>query len=64
MKKFIAIFAIIATFGFVACSSAPETDATEGDSTIMETPVVEEPTTPAVDSIATQDTTVAPAKTN
>ena len=33
MKKFIAIFAIIATFGFVACNNAPDTEASGEDTT-------------------------------
>ena len=36
MKKFIAIFAIIATFGFVACNNAAETTEEATDSTQVE----------------------------
>jgi hypothetical protein len=36
MKKFIAIFAIIATFGFVACNNAAETTEESTDSAQVE----------------------------
>ena len=59
MKKFIAIFAIIATFGFVACNNAAETTEEAVDSTAVEA-VVEE--APAADTAAAAaDTAAAPA---
>jgi uncharacterized lipoprotein NlpE involved in copper resistance len=63
MKKFIAIFAIIATFGFVACNNAAETTEEATDSTQVEaTTEVEE--APAADSTAApaDSTAAAPAK--
>ena len=61
MKKFIAIFAIIATFGFVACNNAETTEDNTDSVQAEATEEVMPDTTPAVvDSIATKDTTVAP----
>ncbi len=64
MKKFIAIFAIIATFGFVACNNAAETTEEATDSTQVEaTTEVEE--APAADSTAAapaDSTAATPAK--
>ena len=63
MKKFIAIFAIIATFGFVACNNAPETTEEAIDST--EAVVTEEVTAAPVDTAAAapaDSAAAAPAK--
>lgn len=67
MKKFIAIFAIIATFGFVACNNAAETTEEAIDSTQMEaTNEVEnmdEPAATTTDSTAaTTDSTATSAE--
>ena len=63
MKKFIAIFAIIATFGFVACNNAEttedstdslQTEATEeviADTTVSDTTVTTTTTTTTTDTI-------------
>ncbi|NUM32559.1 MAG: hypothetical protein HUU47_09595 [Bacteroidetes bacterium] len=65
MKKFIAIFAIIATFGFVACNNSTETTEENTDSTQAEATEQVEETAPAVDSTAaapaTDSTAAAPA---
>lgn len=60
MKKFIAIFAIIATFGFVACNNAAETteeaiDSTEAAATeeVVAAPATDSTAAPAADSTAT-----------
>lgn len=61
MKKFIAIFAIIATFGFVACNNAAETTEENTDS-LQEAATTEVEETPApaeVDSTATPDSAAA-----
>ena len=63
MRKFIAIFAIIATFGFVACNNAAETTEEATDSTQVEaTEAVE--AAPVDTAAATMDSTAAatPAK--
>ncbi len=63
MKKFIAIFAIIATFGFVACNNAAETTEEATDSTQVEaTEAVE--AAPVDTAAVTMDSTAAatPAK--
>ncbi len=57
MKKFIAIFAIIATFGFVACNNAAETTEEAVDSTAVEAVVEEAPV--ADTAAAAADTTAA-----
>jgi len=60
MKKFIAIFAIIATFGFVACNNAAETTEEAIDSTQTEaTEAVE--AAPADTAVVAADTAVATA---
>jgi len=59
MKKFIAIFAIIATFGFVACNNA-EKEAENTDSIQnAETEMVDTmtPPAPSTDSITVDTTT-------
>ncbi len=64
MKKFIAIFAIIATFGFVACNNAAETEATTEDSTAtteQEAATTETEAPVTTDSTATDS--AAPAAT-
>jgi uncharacterized lipoprotein NlpE involved in copper resistance len=60
MKKFIAIFAIIATFGFVACNNAAETEATTEDTTAA---TEEAAATAEVEAAATTDSTAAAADT-
>ena len=55
MKKFIAIFAIIATFGFVACNNASETEATTEDTAAA----TEEAAATAEVEAAPADTTTA-----
>lgn len=64
MKKFIAIFAIIATFGFVACNNAAETTEEATDSTQVEATAEVEEAAPAADSTAAPaaDSTAAPAQ--
>jgi len=57
MKKFIAIFAIIATFGFVACNNAAETTEESTDSTQVEA------TTEVEAAPVAADTTAAAADT-
>lgn len=52
MKKFIAIFAIIATFGFVACNNAAETTEESTDSTQAEATTEVEAAPVAVDTAA------------
>ena len=64
MKKFIAIFAIIATFGFVACNNSTETKDDNTDSTQAEATEEVTETPAAADSTATPaatDSTATPA---
>ena len=60
MKKFLAIFAIIATFGFVACNNA---ETTEENTDSLQTEATEEviaDTTPVSTDTTAADTTKKP----
>lgn len=59
MKKFIAIFAIIATFGFVACNNASETTEEATDSTQVEATEAVEAAPVDTAAAAPVDTTAA-----
>ncbi len=59
MKKFIAIFAIIATFGFVACNNAEkEPENTDSIQNATETEMVQDttPVAPVQDTTAVDTT--------